>query len=104
MEDQLPPGASSIRIRQVALCTDDIWREEQRLVSELGIAAVHRDPPNVFRMRNAVFAVGDTLLEVLGTNTWLCECVIHPLLHSVQWWIVARRVDVQCFISVLLSH
>ena len=34
-------------------------------MSELGIAAVHRDPPNVFRMRNAVFAVGDTFLEVL---------------------------------------
>lgn len=54
-----------MRIRQVALCTDDIWREEQRLVRELGIAAVHRDPPNVFGMRNAVFAVGNTFLEVL---------------------------------------
>ncbi len=54
-----------IRIRQVALCTDDIWREEQSIVSTLGVAGVHRDPPNVFEMRNVVFAVGDTFLEVL---------------------------------------
>jgi hypothetical protein len=54
-----------IRIRQVALCTDDIWREEQAIVSALGVAGVHRDPPNVFEMRNVVFAVGDTFLEVL---------------------------------------
>lgn len=54
-----------IRIRQIALCTDDIWREEQSIVSTLGVAGVHRDPPNVFEMRNVVFAVGDTFLEVL---------------------------------------
>ncbi len=54
-----------VRIRQVALCTDDIWREEQQLVATLQIAGVHRDPPNVFEMRNTVFAVGDTFLEVL---------------------------------------
>jgi hypothetical protein len=54
-----------MRIRQVALCTDDIWREEQLIVAELGVAAVHRDPPNVFEMRNTVFAVADTFLEVL---------------------------------------
>ena len=54
-----------IRIRQVALCTDDIWREEQAVVSTLGLAGVHRDPPNVFQMRNVVFAAGDTFLEVL---------------------------------------
>ncbi len=54
-----------IRIRQVALCADDVWREEQAIVSTLGVAGVHRDPPNVFEMRNVVFAVGDTFLEVL---------------------------------------
>jgi catechol 2,3-dioxygenase-like lactoylglutathione lyase family enzyme len=54
-----------IRIRQVALCTDDVWREEQEIVSTLGVAGVHRDPPNVFEMCNVVFAVGDTFLEVL---------------------------------------
>ncbi len=54
-----------IRIRQVALCTDHVWREEQRIVSALAVAGVHRDPPNVFEMRNVVFAVGDTFLEVL---------------------------------------
>jgi len=58
-----------IRIRQVALCTDDIWRDEQVIVSELGIAGVHRDPPNVFEMRNVVFAVGDTFLEILQPTT-----------------------------------
>ncbi|MGB0114780.1 MAG: VOC family protein [Ilumatobacteraceae bacterium] len=62
-------GSPSVRVRQVALCTDDIWREEQRIVAELGVAAVHRDPPNVFEMRNAVFAVGDTFLEVLQPET-----------------------------------
>lgn len=58
-----------IRIRQVALCTDDIWREERAIVSSLGVAGVHRDPPNVFEMRNVVFAVGDTFLEVLEPST-----------------------------------
>ncbi len=53
------------RIRQVALCSDDIWREERSIVSTLRVAGVHRDPPNVFEMRNVVFAVGDTFLEVL---------------------------------------
>jgi len=58
-------GTDMVRIRQVALCTDDIWREEKRLVTALDIAGVHRDPPNVFEMRNTVFAVGDTFLEIL---------------------------------------
>lgn len=58
-------GRRPVRIRQVALCTDDIWREELHIVADLGVAAVHRDPPNLFEMRNAVFAVGDTFLEVL---------------------------------------
>lgn len=49
----------------MALCTDDIWREEREIVAQLGVAGVHRDPPNVFEMRNTVFAVGDTFLEVL---------------------------------------
>ncbi|MFP4513920.1 MAG: VOC family protein [Acidimicrobiales bacterium] len=66
----VPPRADrspndTVRIRQVALCTDDIWRDEKQLVAELDIAGVHRDPPNVFEMRNTVFAVGDTFLEIL---------------------------------------
>ena len=66
----VPPHADSssndaVRIRQVALCTEDIWRDEKQLVAELDIAGVHRDPPNVFEMRNTVFAVGDTFLEIL---------------------------------------
>lgn len=65
MNNQRLAGPTSVRIRQVALCTDDIWREEQRIVADLGVAAVHRDPPNPFKMRNSVFVVGDTFLEVL---------------------------------------
>lgn len=65
MDSELPPAPASVRLRQVALCTDDIWREEQLVVAELGIAGVHRDPPNVFEMRNTVFAAGDTFLEIL---------------------------------------
>lgn len=65
MSNERPAGSTSVRVRQVALCTDDIWREEQRIVADLGVAAVHRDPPNLFKMRNSVFAVGDTFLEVL---------------------------------------
>jgi len=65
MSTDPPIDRSPVRIRQIALCTDDIWREEQHIVAELGVAAVHRDPPNVFEMRNSVFAVGDTFLEVL---------------------------------------
>jgi hypothetical protein len=65
MPSDLSPAPASVRIRQVALCTDDIWRDEQRIVAELGVAGVHRDPPNVFEMRNTVFAVGDTFLEIL---------------------------------------
>ena len=65
MNNQRLARPTSVRIRQVALCTDDIWREEQRIVAELGVAAVHRDPPNLFKMRNSVFVVGDTFLEVL---------------------------------------
>lgn len=65
MSDHPPAARSTVRLRQVALCTDDIWREERRIVMDLGVAAVHRDPPNMFAMRNAVFAVGNTFLEVL---------------------------------------
>ncbi len=60
-----PSPNDTVRIRQVALCTDDIWRDEKQLVTELDIAGVHRDPPNVFEMRNTVFAVGETFLEIL---------------------------------------
>jgi hypothetical protein len=58
-------STDTVRIRQVALCTDDIWRDEKQIVAALDIAGVHRDPPNVFEMRNTVFAVGNTFLEIL---------------------------------------
>jgi hypothetical protein len=58
-------GTGGVRIRQVALCTDDIWRDEKQVVASLDVAGVHRDPPNLFEMKNTVFAVGDTFLELL---------------------------------------
>jgi hypothetical protein len=58
-------SSESVRIRQVALCTDDIWRDEKQVIDALDVAGVHRDPPNMFEMRNTVFAVGDTFLEIL---------------------------------------
>jgi hypothetical protein len=61
--------ADRVRIRQVALCTDDLWRDEKQVVAALDVAGVHRDPPNVFEMRNAVFAVGDTFLELVQPVT-----------------------------------
>jgi hypothetical protein len=57
--------ADGVCIRQVALCTDDLWRDEKQVVAALDVAGVHRDPPNVFEMRNTVFAVGDTFLELV---------------------------------------
>lgn len=65
MNVSLPPAAERVRIRQVALCSDDIWPVERQIVADLGVAGVHRDGPNVFEMRNVVFVVGDTFLEVL---------------------------------------
>jgi hypothetical protein len=57
------------RIRQVALCTDDIWRDEKQVIGALDVAGVHRDPPNRFEMKNTVFAVGDTFLELVQPVT-----------------------------------
>jgi hypothetical protein len=58
-----------VRIRQVALCTDDIWRDEKQVIAALDVAGVHRDPPNRFAMANTVFAVGETFLELLQPVT-----------------------------------
>jgi hypothetical protein len=62
-------GTDGVRIRQVALCTDDIWRDEKQVIAALDVAGVHRDPPNMFEMSNTVFAVGDTFLELLQPVT-----------------------------------
>ena len=42
----LPKPAAKIRIRQVALCTDDIWPVETAIARELEITPVHRDKPS----------------------------------------------------------
>ena len=63
---QLPSAPGKIRIRQIALCTDDIWPVEQEVGRTLGIAPSHRDKPAApIWILNGVFPVGDTFLEVL---------------------------------------
>jgi hypothetical protein len=62
-------GTDQVRIRQVALCTDDLWRDEKQVIAALDVAGVHRDPPNLFEMTNTVFAVGDTFLELVEPVT-----------------------------------
>lgn len=62
-------GNDQVRIRQVALCTDDVWRDEKQVIAALDVAGVHRDPPNRFAMTNTVFAVGDTFLELVQPVT-----------------------------------
>ncbi len=62
----LPKPAAKIRIRQVALCTDDIWPVETAIARELEITPVHRDKPSApIWMYNSVIAVGNTFLEIL---------------------------------------
>jgi hypothetical protein len=62
----LPPAAAKIRIRQIALCTDDIWPVEKAIAQQLDITPVHRDKPAApIWMYNSVIAVGTTFLEIL---------------------------------------
>ncbi|MEM7080913.1 MAG: VOC family protein [Pseudomonadota bacterium] len=62
----LPTGAGKIRIRQVAICTADIWPVEQAVAHTLQVTPVHRDKPGPpIHMFNAVIAVGHTFLEIL---------------------------------------
>ena len=62
----LPPPAARIRIRQLALCTPDIWPVEQAVQQALGITPVHRDKPGApIWMFNGVYPVGDEFLEIL---------------------------------------
>src|ERR1700743_3768355 len=56
-----------IRIRQVALVAADLAPVEARIVDELGVELCYRDPDvGVFGLKNALFPIGDKLLEVLS--------------------------------------
>jgi len=62
----LPPAAGRIRIRQIAICTTDIWPVETDVARTLQVTPVHRDKPDApIWMFNSVIAVGHTFLEVL---------------------------------------
>ncbi|MGB0998075.1 MAG: hypothetical protein ACPGXJ_07325 [Pseudomonadales bacterium] len=62
----LPSPATKIRIRQIALCTEDIWPVETAVAQQLEITPVHRDKPGApIWMYNSVIAVGNTFLEIL---------------------------------------
>ena len=63
---ELPQSAKRIRIRQIALCTDDIWPVETAVAQQLEVTPVHRDKPGApIWMFNSVIAVGGTFLEIL---------------------------------------
>lgn len=62
----LPNLAKRVRIRQVALCTDDIWPVETAVAQQLQVTPVHRDKPGApIWMFNSVIAIGSTFLEIL---------------------------------------
>jgi hypothetical protein len=63
---ELPPPPSQIRIRQIAICTPDIWPVETEIARTLEVTPVHRDKPSApIWMFNSVIAMGNTFLEVL---------------------------------------
>lgn len=55
------------RLRQAVLCARDLEPTVERLRSELGVGEPYRDPEvGYFGLENAVFAIGDTFLEVVS--------------------------------------
>jgi len=56
-----------IRLRQIVMVSADLESAEQRIVDELGVELCYRDPGvGVFGLRNALFPIGDKLLEVVS--------------------------------------
>ncbi len=56
-----------VRLRQVALVAADLAPVEARIIEELGVELCYRDPDlAVFGLKNALFPVGDKLLEVVS--------------------------------------
>ena len=55
------------RLRQAVLAARDLQRAIERLAEELGLSEPYRDPAVAhFGLANAVFAIGDTFLEVVS--------------------------------------
>lgn len=56
-----------IRLRQIVMVAADLAAAEQRIADELGVELCYRDPGvGVFGLRNALFPIGDKLLEVVS--------------------------------------
>jgi len=56
-----------IRLRQVALVAADLAPVESSIIDELGLELCYRDPDvGVFGLKNALFPIGDKLLEVVS--------------------------------------
>jgi len=56
-----------IRLRQVALVAHDLAPVEASITEELGVELCYRDPDvAVFGLKNALFPIGDKLLEVVS--------------------------------------
>lgn len=61
------PGYACPRLRQVVLVARRLKDVAQRLEQELGLSAAYHDPAVAeFGLENAVYAVGDTFLEVVS--------------------------------------
>jgi hypothetical protein len=59
-----------IRLRQVALVAADLALVEAGIIDELGVELCYRDPDvGVFGLKNALFPIGDKLLEVVSPMT-----------------------------------
>ena len=56
-----------VRLRQVALVAADLAPVEASIIEELGVELCYRDPDvGVFGLKNALFPIGDKLLEVVS--------------------------------------
>jgi hypothetical protein len=56
-----------IRLRQIVMVAGDLEPVEARIVDELGVELCYRDPGlGDFGLRNALFPIGDKLLEVVS--------------------------------------
>src|SRR5271170_7911704 len=56
-----------VRLRQVALVAADLAPAETGIIEELGVELCYRDPEvGVFGLKNALFPIGDKLLEVVS--------------------------------------
>src|SRR6476469_5450492 len=58
---------ADLRLRQAVLCARDLEATVERLREELEVGEPFRDPAvGYFGLENAVFAIGDTFLEVVS--------------------------------------